>query len=223
MRILIITGGNISLPFATDYLKDRSFDRVIAVDAGLSACHGLKITPTDILGDFDSLTDRKLLSVYRSQGVPVREYPSRKDYTDTDLAVRFAADQWEAGDPDPEAGIWILGATGTRMDHTLANIGLLMFTAERGIPCRIVDNHNEMEILKGPAERRYLRQTLKEYYSVFAFSPMAKGIDLVGFSYPMTGWDLPAYASLGVSNELAESQGIIRIREGCLLVVRARD
>ena len=55
MKVLIVTGGNVDIPFAKDYLADQKFDRVIAADSGLSHCERLSLLPTEILGDFDSL------------------------------------------------------------------------------------------------------------------------------------------------------------------------
>ena len=96
-KILIITGGHLDVAFAEEYLKGKHFDRIITADAGLSSCRKLRRMPTDILGDFDSLADKRLLSFYEEQGVPVRIFPTRKDYTDTHLAVACAMDN------DPEA------------------------------------------------------------------------------------------------------------------------
>ena len=36
MNILIVTGGNIEIDFALDFLKEKKFDEIIAVDGALS-------------------------------------------------------------------------------------------------------------------------------------------------------------------------------------------
>ncbi len=229
MRILIVTGGHISLPFATDFLRQQVFDRIIAADSGLAVCHETGLVPTDILGDFDSLKNRDMLIPYRDMGIPVREFPSRKDYTDTELAVLYARDLWtvdtEENNPDDKdsAGVWILGATGTRLDHTLSNLGALVTLADCGIPCTILDEHNEIELLKGPAIRRYHPRNPKDYISLLSLSGTARGIDLTGFSYPMKDGALPPYVSLGISNEIIEKEATLRLKEGYLLVIRAKD
>ena len=233
MKILIVTGGHLSLSFATDFLKDHAFDRVIAADSGLAACHELGLVPTDILGDFDSLENHDLLIPYRDMGVPIREFPSRKDYTDTELAVLYARDLWmedseektkdTLDNGDPEGRGWILGATGTRLDHTLSNLGALVTMTDLGIPCTILDEHNEIELLKGPAIRRYQPRDPKDYFSLLSLSGTAGGIDLIGFSYPMEDGELPPYVSLGVSNEIIEKEATLRLKEGYLLVIRAKD
>lgn len=230
MKILIVTGGRISLPFASDFIKEQVFDRIIAADSGLAACHELNLIPTDILGDFDSLKNRDLLIPYREMGIPVREFPSRKDFTDTELAVLYARDLWEEKkaqgkpeDRDSESRVWILGATGTRLDHTLSNLGALVTMADLGIPCTILDEHNEIELLKGPAEKRFLPRSPKDYISLLSLSGTARGIDLIGFSYPMKDGELPPYVSLGISNEITEKEATLRLKEGYLLIIRAQD
>ncbi|MBQ9157106.1 MAG: thiamine diphosphokinase [Eubacterium sp.] len=215
-NILIITGGHIDLEFAGEYIKDKRFERIIAADAGLACCRELDIMPTDILGDFDSLKNLEVLEYYKDQGVPVRTFPVRKDYTDTHLALSYAADL------KPEM-VTILGATGTRYDHALANIGLLSRMEGKGILCKIIDRHNEMEMLTGPGKREFKRRDDLPYLSLLAWGGRVTGIDLSGFSYPLTDGTLSCDVSLGISNELIEDMGTVKIRSGCLLIIRSRD
>ena len=156
-KILIVTGGRVEEEFAAAYLRDRNFDRIIAADSGLASCRALHLTPTDILGDFDSLKEENLLTFYKEQGVPVREFPTRKDYTDTELAVEYAREL------SPEEVI-LLGATGTRLDHALANIGMLEKLAAGHISGKIVDKHNEIEMLCGQNEKKYKKQPDRPFF-----------------------------------------------------------
>ncbi|MBF0302341.1 MAG: thiamine pyrophosphokinase, partial [Desulfamplus sp.] len=43
--------------------------------------------------------------------------------------------------------ITLTGVTGTRMDHTLSNIFLLRSIEQKGVKCRIIDDHNEIFLL----------------------------------------------------------------------------
>ncbi len=224
MKILIVTGGRLDLPSANLLLKKYTFDRVIAADAGLASCQKLDILPTDILGDFDSLTNLELREYYRDKGIDVREFPTRKDYTDSHLAVLYAMDLWkECGHGRGEEGIWILGATGTRFDHTLANVGLLVGLCDREIPCKIIDENNEIEMLKGPVKKSYKPRKEYPYISLLPFSKSVTGVNLEGFSYPLEDAELKAFESMGISNEIVADEGIITIKDGYMLVVRARD
>lgn len=204
------------MDFAGRYLEKQKFDRIIAADSGLSYCKKINIIPTDILGDFDSLGNIKLLEEYKNAGIPVRTFPTRKDYTDTHLAFSYAKD-W-----NPEE-IVVLGATGTRLDHTLANIGMLEYMAEAGISCKIVDSHNEVELLCGKTEKKYKKPEGKTLFSLIAWNGPAVGIDLEGFSYPLKNAELETAVSLGISNEIVDEYGTLRMQKGKLLVIQARD
>ena len=221
--LLIVSGGSIDINFSKEYIKDKKYDRIIAADSGLAHCKEIGIEPTDILGDFDSLKNKELLEEYRKKGIPLREFPTRKDYTDTHLAVKYAVDL------KPQK-VTILGATGTRYDHALANISLLAFLKDNGIEAKIVDAHNEIEMLHGPEERKYLRSDIKnpqnpgkEYFSIIAFSPEVTGIDEEGFSYSLKNGTLYNKESVGVSNEIMAKEATLRVKTGYLLVLITRD
>lgn len=215
-KILIITGGKTEVDFAAAYLREQKFDRIIAADAGLFACRELMLTPTDILGDFDSLNNDALLRDYEQQGAFIREFPVRKDYTDTELAVACAKDFA----PDE---VIMLGATGTRYDHALANIGVLEMLAKANISGKIVDKHNEIEMLCGKQEKRYKRKPERKFFSLVAWGGPVTGIDLVGFSYPLKHASLYPSQSLGISNVLVQETGTLRMQTGNLLVIRSSD
>lgn len=216
MRVLIISGGRVDEQSTLTYLKGKNFDRVIAADSGLDHAEKLGIMPTDILGDFDSLEDKGFLDACRKKGITVHTFPSRKDYTDTHLALLYAKDL-------QASSVTILGATGSRYDHSLANIGLLSWLADQGIEATIVDEHNEMEILKGPAVKEYKKESRWPFFSLLAWGGEVTGVTLKGFSYPLEDGTLTPDISLGVSNEITLENAQLRLKSGHLLVVRSRD
>ena len=59
-RCLIVTGGTIDIAFAKDFLSQRSYDYVIAADAGLEVLRPLHISPNAVVGDLDTV-DKKVL------------------------------------------------------------------------------------------------------------------------------------------------------------------
>jgi thiamine pyrophosphokinase len=46
---------------------------------------------------------------------------------------------------------------------------------------------------------------------------------LEGFQYPLEDVTVKAFSSLGISNEIIEEQALIRVKNGVLLVIEARD
>lgn len=225
MKILIVTGGSLDTAYIKDYVADQDFNRVIAADSGLKYCQDLSILPTDILGDFDSLQEKNLLQIYENKGIPVRTFPTRKDFTDTELAIQYALDLIKESKEEDlaETEVFLVGATGTRLDHTLANIGLLSEFAERAICAAIVDRHNTVTMIQGPKTVRIQKEADRPFVSIIACSEQVEGVYLQGFSYPLSDYTLPAYVSLGISNELTEGSGKISIRKGKLLIIQSRD
>ena len=63
----------------------------------------------------------------------------------------------------------------------------------------------------------------RKFFSLVAWGGDVTGIDLIGFSYPLNDATLRPSQSLGISNELADETGILRMKTGKLLVIRSAD
>ena len=96
--------------------------KIIAIDSGLEICHQLGLEVFKIIGDFDSV-DSAILEGY-PDALKV-DFPAEKDWSDTELALDFAiqADFEE---------IFLINATGGRMDHFIFN-ALLLFHHQAAI------------------------------------------------------------------------------------------
>lgn len=215
MHTLIISGGMLEENFIKEYLDRHSFQKILAADRGLVLCKKLDIIPDLILGDFDSAAS-DALEYYRST-VPerIRQYPSRKDDTDTELAVSVAI---ELGSSE----ITILGATGTRLDHVMGNIQILKKALEHGVKAYLVDSHNRIRMADSTVCISREEQFGK-YVSLIPFTEKVSGITLRGFSYPVQDYTLVQGRTVGVSNEITSSQGEIDLKEGLLLVMESKD
>ena len=51
---LIVSGGPTDRKFAAEFVKERKYPYVIAVDAGLAVCEDLGLVPDLAVGDFDT-------------------------------------------------------------------------------------------------------------------------------------------------------------------------
>lgn len=214
MHILIITGGGIDIPFTDSYIKEHKFDKTIAADKGVQYAIKLGIVPNLILGDFDSL-DREIQIKMKEWNVPIRTFPPEKDDTDTHLAIKEAiamrADQ-----------MTLIGATGTRMDHTWANIGLLEIAMKQGVQAWIVDKNNRISMWNKSLELKK-EETFGDFVSLIPYTEQVTGVTLTGFYYPLTNAKLTLGSSLGISNELVDEIGRIEMKTGELIVVESRD
>ena len=110
MRGIVFIGGAGPGPDLGRALADGA-DLIAAADSGLIAAEDAGVSPHWILGDMDSLDDKRRLDRYSPERV--LRYPPDKDYTDTELALRFL---WDQGCDET----WIIGGGGGRLDHLFA-------------------------------------------------------------------------------------------------------
>lgn len=214
---LIVSGGSVDLAFLKEYLSQNQFDMMIAADRGLLAFWQLSLCPTHLVGDFDSI-DKNVLEEYKNdKKIMVEQLIPEKDDTDTEHALNMAI---HAGCKH----IVLMGATGTRLDHTLANIHILYKGLENGVHVELLDCHNRIYLIHG--ETAYKKEELfGPFVSLFPFTGEVKGITIKGFKYPLNNKNLSTQNCFGlcVSNELIESVGTIQIRDGIMICMETRD
>ena len=143
--------GMIEADFALSFIQELKADYILGVDKGLQFCYEYDIRPDYIVGDFDSLPG-EILERYRQEGeIPIRTYNPVKDATDTKIALDKAL---EEGSTE----IWILGATGTRIDHVVCNLQILKEAWEKKVQVWIVDSRNKIGL---PVEKIIFSQKRK--------------------------------------------------------------
>ena len=203
MKTLIITGGMIEADFALSFIQELKPDYILGVDKGLQFCYEYDIRPDYIVGDFDSLPG-EILERYRQEGeIPIRTYNPVKDATDTKIALDKAL---EEGSTE----IWILGATGTRIDHVVCNLQILKEAWEKKVPVWIVDSRNKIGL---PVEKTFSLKKEEQYGTYVSLFPMGEtveGLTLKGFKYPLDHYQLKDREGLGVSNEITAD-----VADGC--------
>ena len=216
MKTLIITGGSIESDFALSFLGKLEIDYMIGVDRGLQFCYEQQIMPDYIVGDFDSLPEEILEWFKKNKNIPIREYNPVKDATDTMIALRKALDE-------KSSEIWILGATGTRLDHVLCNIQILKNALEEGVAAYLVDRHNLICLPIGPKFTLQKNKQYGKYVSFFPLGENVEGLTLKGFKYPLEKYCLKNNEGLGVSNEIVDDVAEVSWEKGVLVMIQSRD
>ena len=179
-------------------------DYVIYCDSGLKHQQALGAEPSLIVGDFDSHANPH-------SAVETIVLPCEKDDTDTVFAVKEAI---KRGYTD----FLLLGAVGERLDHTLANVSILLMLDDRGLNGRIIDDYSEMEIVSRTPKR--VDDSFK-YYSILNISGTAKGITETGCKYPLENAEIECSYQYGVSNEVNRGEeAVISVVEGRLLLIK---
>lgn len=217
---LILTGGYIELDLLRDFLMAHEVLWVIAVDKGLMAAHALSLPVDMIVGDFDSV-EKDVLVSYKNGlfgAIPkVISLQPEKDMTDTQVAIEQGMKLLS-----PEEEMVLLGATGTRMDHTLANINLLMIPLYNHVKACILDKNNKI-YLKKEGFSLLKSDCYGSYISLLPFSEKVAGLTLQGFKYLLHQYTLEQGSSIGVSNEIQDEKATIDFASGILLVMESKD
>ena len=216
---IIITGGRVDL-YSLQGIMDRHLEssRVIAVDKGIETCNKIGIVPDVIVGDFDSAS-KVTVGVYRKMAKKMHsiqfvDLDAHKDFTDTHVAIMHAM---EEGATD----IYISGATGTRLDHTMANIGLLKECADKGVNAYIEDDHNVITMINTSAD--ISRISGYDYISFIPYGGPVSGVTLKGFEYIVEDYTFEIGDSRGVSNRITSENARIEFDEGYMIVNYSRD
>lgn len=209
-RIVICTGGQLGA-WALAHIKPD--DLLIGADSGARFLITNGLRPDIAIGDFDSVSEEDLLEIRKISGQTIACDPIDKDYTDTEMAIRLALDL-------QPTEIILLGALGTRFDHSLANVHLLALSSQQQVKMTIIDDHNKISLI---SDQLIIEQQGYPNVSLLPLSLKVEGITLDGFQYPLTDAELTIGQSLGISNVLVSSTGTISIRTGLLLVIQSRD
>lgn len=209
-QIFIISNGIINdSEFIRRRLKEANSPIIICADGAARHLRPLNVIPAFIIGDMDSI-DNETLRYFDKKGSAILTYPGDKDETDTQLAIEYALKL----QPDE---IFIFGALGGRIDHTLANISLLIMGVKQGIDIKIIDETCEIFIVN---QQSIVEGEAGKTVSLLPLSSEVAGVTLEGFEYPLSGGVMEIGRPYGISNRLIAEKGIITVKSGYLLVIR---
>jgi thiamine pyrophosphokinase len=211
MRCVIIANGD--LEYTSDIIKIiKNAQMIISADGGARHLRTLNISPHVMIGDFDSINPDNY-SFFKKKEIKILNFPLKKNHTDTELCVSYAL-------KNKASDITLLGVTGSRLDHTLANIFLLKKLAKLNIQARIINKHNEIFMVTNFIE---LKGKLKELLSIIPVTQDVTGVTLTGLEYPLKNASMQMGDSIGISNVFKESVVSISIKNGVLIVTRSKD
>ena len=182
--VIIVSGGNIQRDFALDFLKKNKTEQtcLIAADRGVEFFMGTDMEPNVAVGDFDSLSAEGAAYMETLAHTEIIRLKPEKDDSDTQSAVNHMISEGSRE-------ILIFGATGTRLDHVLANLGLLSMGREKGVHIALADQWNYITLVDSGTVLKKEEQFGK-YVSFFTVGGDVSGLTLKGFKYPLDGYDL---------------------------------
>lgn len=197
MRAVIIGNGSFY-----DGFRFLPEDVIICADGGFNHASRCGIQADFVIGDMDSVK----VDISNEN---TRVYPTRKDFTDSELAVELA---FEQGCDE----IILLAMTGTRLDHTIANICLLKRIAENGVRGAIIDKENTIYYINNHME---LNGLSGKTVSLIPLNGDLTGVSNSGLMYPLNNETVYYGATRGISNEVISDKADITVCGGEGIVV----
>jgi len=186
-------------------------DLVIAVDGGINYCGVLEIEPDIILGDFDSVNDAQREAILNmKEQIPDRVMVLKPEKDDTDMLAALKLGLEKGYDY-----FLLYGATGGRLEHTLANIQCLLFLKNHGAVGYLMDGSGMIFVMRN--EEVKLRANLEGYFSLFCLGKEAKGVTIKGLKYELEDYTMTNAFPIGVSNEFIGKEATVSVRDGELV------
>ena len=212
---MIFSGGTLEQSFALEEYEKIKPEIVIGVDRGLEFLYHNGILPTHIVGDFDSVSPEVIDYYKKDSDIFIREFNPVKDASDTEIAIRLAI---ELGVEE----LYILGGTGTRLDHVWANVQTLKIAHDAGVKAYILDKCNRISPIEEQATLSR-ENAYGPYFSVFPLGETISDFSIKGAKYPLENHTLCPYDSLTVSNQFTEDEVEISFPGGIVILMETRD
>jgi len=185
-------------------------DHIVATDGALDHAIKCGVEVNTLIGDLDSLADPTQLED-RFPDMEILRYPTDKDWTDLELAVDWALEQ-------SPVSIAVFGATGGRIDHTMANLALLEKGLHSGIPIELISGNESVRLIQG--NLAIDNAQIGDRVSLLPISLFAT-ISTQGLKFPLTSEKLFRGKGRGISNVVESTPVSISVESGVLAIVHA--
>lgn len=212
MKILLVAGG---LDSEWPNLSNKIFDYYVGIDHGgisiLEAGWQLDLA----VGDFDSLALAERDKIFQ-EAKEIREAEAEKDDTDTQLALVLVLERF------PGAQVTIIGATGGRLDHFLANLWLPLEPRFQPFihQIELLDQQNSIHYYL-PGSYTIRKEPEMRYLAYCCLTPV-ENLILTESKYTLAGMAVLVPTSYA-SNEFLGDRARLAFDSGMIAVIQSRD
>lgn len=204
-RAIIIANGNRPARRTLQYLQKKGFDTIIAADGGADSAKRLGIIPDAIIGDMDSVQSTVL--EYFSDASEIIRYRRQND-TDIEKCLKYLIKK-------KYQRVVLLGATGSRLDHSFCNLGITLKFSDR-IKTDIISEKTYLETAEGDYT---FKSVPGETISLYGFDSVTK-ITTQGLKYALSNEALPFGIRESTSNVAESSEVRLKITGGRIFLMR---
>lgn len=210
-KVIIFASAQIDdYDFYEKYIDEE--DIVVCCDGGMKHTKNLGIIPHFIIGDFDSASF-DLIEYYKNIDVKFKEFPTKKDETDMELAVNHVINELNPKE------VVIFGGIGSRIDHTLANLHILERFMKKGINAKLINEKNCVQV----TDKSLIIEGKKG--NLLSIIPMGLDtvISLKGFEYPLESAYIAHESPIGISNIVTSEKAEIIVEKGMIYIIESND
>ena len=184
-------------------LKLNCEDFLIAADGGWDYLKAIGVSPNLTVGDFDS-------NKFQPSGEIVK-LNCDKNETDTFICVLEGLKRgYET--------FFIHCGTGARFDHTLANLQILTYLANKNAQGYLFDEEQIITSLPEKREISFSKNAVGDI-SIFSASDACYRVKIKGLKYNLRNGSLNNSFALGVSNSFIGQKSCVSAEKGVLTVV----
>jgi thiamine pyrophosphokinase len=205
----VFVGGESPHPFVAPVAQKCTTH--VAADSGWRHALSIGVTPTVVLGDFDSITASELLAAREAQ-VSLFEYPSDKDFTDAEIAFQYVAGT-------TSESLLLVSGGGNRFDHLTSLLHALCHEHLTPIRrCAIIAD-TRIDIVTA-SHSLSLNVDFGQIVSLVPIGGDAIGVTTTGVRWPLQDNILRAHESRGISNVATDSVITVSVINGSLAVIQ---
>lgn len=210
-EILFVSGGRVP---NRDWFKTVASGRkIFCVDKGIELCKACDIVPSVLIGDFDS-ANTSAVDWARMKKILVESYPSDKDLTDTQLALKRATEIFG------EHTAILTGAFGGRFDHvystifTCAAIDRQIFLADERELVLYVKSGETVDV-------KFFRKPLA--VSLLPMTSTCAGVSTKNLHWELDGASLTQNFPNAISNRIDDEKISVSVELGTLAIYACFD
>jgi len=201
--VLVFAGGDPPPSWVLVRLPRGAY--VIAADSGFDHATRLGVKVDLLVGDLDSISAAGL-----GLAAEVEQHPTDKNATDLAIALDAAARK-------RPSHVIVVGGSGGRIDHFLANAALITASAYSELELTWLPGNAVVHVVR---DRIELSGSPGDIVSLLPYGGPARGVTTEGLRWPLTDAELGPGTSLGVSNQMIDTEATVQLRNGVLLTVQ---
>lgn len=204
-KCIILANGDSPKKSAIAFFRKKGYSTLICADGGADTAKKLKLIPDYIIGDLDSISSNALL--YYQEKCRIIKLKRQND-TDVEKCLKLAI-------KNGYTEAILLGATGSRLDHSFCNLGIVLKFYDE-IKIKILHDDSILEAISGSTT---IATQKNETISLYGIDEKTK-VSSRGLKYVLKNTALPFGKKESTSNAANGSSVELNITKGKMFLIR---